>query len=460
MALVVAKAPPSVRVPPLAGLTERQARETLAQKQYRGLLTVGHVAVRISDKSPGRVIDQSPAAGTVVRSRTRVTLVVAKAPPSVRVPDLSGLTEREARKTLAQKQYRGLLALGDVDVRVSDKPAGSVIDQTPAAKTVVQTRTRVAIVVAKARPSVRVPDLSGLTEREARAKLAEKQYRGLLTVGDVDVRVSDKPAGSVIDQTPAAKTVVQTRTRVAIVVAKARPSVRVPDLSGLTEREARAKLAEKQYRGLLTVGDVDVRVSDKPAGSVIDQTPAAKTVVRSRTSVVLVIAQAVPPVVVPDLSGLTEDQARAQLTDARLVLGGRMRRDSDRTAGTVTAQSPAAGTRVAPGTPVDVVFAKTPAPIAKTSPPIAKYVPLIAGGGAVALFTAGFSWWRRRTQHDAQEAPHADTRLVSMIDPGAQDIEIDAAGPAAPALGLRPCRDRGSQTLVMEDEKDDDDAIA
>ena len=153
----------------------------------------------------------------------------------------------------------------------------------------------------------------------------------------------------------------------------------------------------------------------------------------------------------PAMSANTRTRRQRQLVG--LLFGQTTRRTSDQASGTVTAQSPAAGTRVGPGTRVDVVFAMK-------ATPITTYVPIIAGGGAAALIAAGFTWWRRRSHHDAHEAHHPDMRLFPVVDGGEQEIEIDPAGPAAPAVGLRPRRDPGIQTLVVEDPNDDDDASA
>ena len=68
----------------------------------------------------------------------------------------------------------------------------------------------------------------------------------------------------------------------------------------------------------------------------------------------------VPPateVLVPNLIGQPAEVASAILAKPGLNLGDRRRQDSDAPAGTVIAQSPAAGTRVRPGANVDVTIA-------------------------------------------------------------------------------------------------------
>ena len=62
-------------------------------------------------------------------------------------------------------------------------------------------------------------------------------------------------------------------------------------------------------------------------------------------------------VIVPDLVGQPADVAAVVLGKPGLGLGDRRRQESDAAAGTVIAQSPVAGTRVKPGTNVDVTIA-------------------------------------------------------------------------------------------------------
>lgn len=69
--------------------------------------------------------------------------------------------------------------------------------------------------------------------------------------------------------------------------------------------------------------------------------------------------QALPPISVPNLSGLTPPQAAAALNAARLQLGGvsSVTASPLLLAGAVAGQFPTAGSPAAPGTPVDVVIA-------------------------------------------------------------------------------------------------------
>jgi beta-lactam-binding protein with PASTA domain len=128
--------------------------------------------------------------------------------------------------------------------------------------------------------------------------------------------------------------------------------VLVPDLM---QRPATQVAAILEHSGL-RLGEQQREASEAPAGTVTKQTPEAGTRVRPGTTVDVDVA--VPLLIsVPDLTGHSLEQARALLARARLTAGVRRARPSEVPAGTVLTQSPIAGTRVRPGTDVDVTFA-------------------------------------------------------------------------------------------------------
>ena len=97
------------------------------------------------------------------------------------------------------------------------------------------------------------------------------------------------------------------------------------------------------------------------AGLVISQTPAAGTPITADTAVTLVIGTAGEgdTVVVPDVAGLSRDEAEAKLKEAGLAVG-QLSEAPGTPVGTVLKQDPAAGVRVAPGTAIALVVAVQP----------------------------------------------------------------------------------------------------
>ena len=79
------------------------------------------------------------------------------------------------------------------------------------------------------------------------------------------------------------------------------------------------------------------------------------------------------PVAVPDLKGVPEADAVAELNDVGLLVGERTHKNNDSVAsGAVIKSDPVAGTKVPPGSKVDLVVSKGPAPTPTPKPtPIA-----------------------------------------------------------------------------------------
>jgi serine/threonine-protein kinase len=97
VAVLVSSGPAEVRVPDLSGDSKSGAEAALATVG----LEVGSVSQQVSTaQAPGNVLSQSPAAGSSVRTGTKVDLVVAKASDEVAVPKVVGETETQASAAL------------------------------------------------------------------------------------------------------------------------------------------------------------------------------------------------------------------------------------------------------------------------------------------------------------------------------------------------------------------------
>ena len=126
-----------------------------------------------------------------------------------------------------------------------------------------------------------------------------------------------------------------------------------PPVIGLTQQDATLKLAKAG----LQVGDVTQRFDPKPAGTVIAQSPEAGFLIGSGGSVALTVSKGIEMTVVPQVIGLSQAEAEAQLKDAKLVIGQVIARDANLPAGQVLAIQPAPGAQLAAGTKVTLVVA-------------------------------------------------------------------------------------------------------
>lgn len=253
------------------------------------------------------------------------------APPQRQMPDVVGLTFSEAAGRL--RQFGLSVTTRQV---ASAQPQGTVITQSPQAGTVIRQGQAAVLEVS-----------TGQAPQDTRPAGQTDGGRTQDTEGGVDVRVTPPRVGL------------------------------VPDLTGLSLTMARIRLVTAG----LAPGAVDSAwVEGARGGRVVAQDPRPGTQALPGTRVRLTLAQRTPPgaqrdtprprdpqpdprpvdvVTVPNLNGLTLDQARAAVGRARLLLGEADSSATGTTApGTVFAQRPAAGESVAPGTFVTVTVTR------------------------------------------------------------------------------------------------------
>ena len=143
--------------------------------------------------------------------------------------------------------------------------------------------------------------------------------------------------------------------------------VQVPSVKGLTEQEARDKLAASS----LAVGAVTYQYNDLYGpGVVIDQRPSMGSTVPAGTSVSLVVNRGETVAEVPDVTGLKLEAAVRRLQETGLTLGEiEQRHDAKVPEGHVLKQSVRAGTKIERGGAVDLVVSKGPQPTPSPPPP-------------------------------------------------------------------------------------------
>ncbi|GCL68290.1 serine/threonine protein kinase [Veillonella tobetsuensis] len=133
-------------------------------------------------------------------------------------------------------------------------------------------------------------------------------------------------------------------------------TVDVPNVVGKQVSVAKNILEDKHLR----VSTSEVTNTDVPAGQVISQSPGSGEKVKEQRTIHLVVSKGVGDITVPDLSGMTVEQARQRLKDLGLVVGkitqGSIEGKPDNT---IVAQSPSGDSKVSKGTTVDLVVNKT-----------------------------------------------------------------------------------------------------
>ncbi len=437
--------PQLVRVPALEGIDQAAAEQRLKDAGLR----LGNVGRRPSEAAEHSVVGQSPAAGSLVPPSSPVQIWLASAPPPT-VPDLRGLDRAGAASALATARLR----LGLVTDRQSEEAAGTVVAQAPAAGTVA--RAGMAVDVSLAVPvQVEVPGVLGRREFEASSVLREHRLRP----GEIRFRESAEPRGTVLEQVPEAGRQVTVNTAVALWLATPR-RVLVPDLRGRSQRDATERLRAVG----LVVGRTSEQMARAPRGTVLAQQPAANEQVDVGTAVSLSLAvsppvvatppagqppppstpRAPPPVAPPPVTvrvplvvGTSMAQAFAALQAAGLRPGSLSEIRAFASAGTITAQFPAAGTEVQPGAPVDLVLT---APFGL--PPWA-----LAGIG-IGLALAAARSLARRIRNRRPSVPPVFS-FAPQADPGEQSVSAESGRLTDSAFTIEAHVDRGVQTFDM-----------
>ncbi len=200
--------------------------------------------------------------------------------------------------------------------------------------------------------AVRVPDLRGLPDAEARAMAAAAGLR-LEVVRQESHPVA--PPGQVIDQRPAPGRSIREGRPLAVVASSGPPAGSVPAVAGLSERQAVATLQREEYR----LGRVlRVRRAGVAAPAVAWQCPAAGEHLRKGLPVDLVLAEPPPPAALrmPDLRGRSLFVVRDLVARAGCVTAPvRYRRDRGLAPNTIIDQEPPPGARILIGETVELV---------------------------------------------------------------------------------------------------------
>jgi eukaryotic-like serine/threonine-protein kinase len=192
---------------------------------------------------------------------------------------------------------------------------------------------------------VRVPDLIGLTEDEARAEIGNAG----LAVGEQSFRESeDVRANRVIEQDPNRDQFVDPGTEVDIVISSGKPLAEVPFVAGRPRTAAAATLRDAGFDVTM-----EERESDAPAGQVLSTDPPGGDSVPEGTLVTVFYSDG--PEQVPGVVGLRRGEAERVIRDAgfepRVVESTNTRQPK----GTVIEQSPEGGQEAQEGSTVTIV---------------------------------------------------------------------------------------------------------
>ena len=266
---------------------------------------------------------------------------------TVRVPDLRGMTEDEAREELSKYEL-GMDVAGEEPS--NEYEAGEIKSHTPGPDETVERHTTIEVILSTGEEAETVAVPNVVNEEESRAEQMLRDAGLKVTKGEAQYS-SDVEEGYVISCNPDVGTEVDEGSSVEIIVSLGTQPATV---SKLTEGSAADAEAALKAAGL--VGSATEEYSDDVAeGIVISQSIDPGTEVSRGTTVSYVVSRGPETKIVnvPDIYGM--DEATASQTLSRYGLVGEYAGESfsdEYGAGQICRISPTVGTRVSEGTVV------------------------------------------------------------------------------------------------------------
>ncbi|MFC7793067.1 Stk1 family PASTA domain-containing Ser/Thr kinase [Streptomyces cinereoruber] len=258
-----------VTVPNLVGETLDVATNRAANVN----LKVAQAGTERCEQPTGAICRQDPVADNVAKLEPDSTIKVflSEGAPLVEVPDVQEQSQERATKSLEDKGFKV-----KVEEEESDEDPGSVLRQNPGGGTKAEKNSEVTITIAKKKLS-QLPNVKDRAYEQAVQQLNTVGFTNVVRE-DVD---SDKPAGTVVDQTPEGDSNQPKDTRVTLKVSKGPQQAQVVVPDGLTGRPFKDVKAQLEGMGLAVVQEG----SDKEDALVIGTNPGTNTPVATGSTV-------------------------------------------------------------------------------------------------------------------------------------------------------------------------------
>jgi serine/threonine-protein kinase len=204
--------------------------------------------------------------------------------------------------------------------------------------------------------------------------------------------------------------------------------ISTPSVVGLSQQQASVELAGAG----LQVGTVTPKFDPKPVGTVLSQTPEAGFLIGKNGTVNLTVSKGIEMTVVPNVIGVSQAEAQAQLQDAKLVIDQVIPRDVNLPEGQVLEIRPAAGAQVPAQTKVTLVVAS-----GKVQVPDVRGKP--QDQAVQILQQAGFSVGIEGRDSPLTPGTVVDQRPVNQLAPRGSTVVIAVAqAPASPSPSPSP----------------------
>lgn len=202
---------------------------------------------------------------------------------------------------------------------------------------------------------VAVPDnLVGMSEADAKA--AVESVGLVFVVSDKTVASEELAEGVVAEVDPPSGERVEVGTTVTAKLSSGSDSVVIPEVTNMTP-----EAAQDAVEALGLVWELDANKVDSDsveAGKIAKVNPSVGKKVKKGSTVKGTVSSGKKTVTVPDLTGMTQDQAREYLTQVGLQVGNvQTSDDPSQSAGKILSSSPAAGETLNKGESVSITVA-------------------------------------------------------------------------------------------------------
>ncbi|MST63559.1 Stk1 family PASTA domain-containing Ser/Thr kinase [Schaalia hyovaginalis] len=202
---------------------------------------------------------------------------------------------------------------------------------------------------------VAVPDnLVGMSEADAKA--AVESVGLIFAVSDKTVASEELAEGMVAEVDPPSGERVEVGTTVTAKLSSGSDSVVIPEITNMTP-----EAAQEAVEALGLVWELDANKVDSDSveeGKIAKVNPSVGKKVKKGSTVKGTVSSGKKTVTVPDLTGMTQDQAREYLTQVGLQVGNvQTSDDPSQSAGKILSSSPAAGETLNKGESVSITVA-------------------------------------------------------------------------------------------------------
>ena len=264
--------------------------------------------------------------------------------PEHEVPDLDAVDVSAVSEAVDELGFE-VNYVGD---RGEGRP-GRVVAQDPAAGETLREGQTLTVTVSRGPEFVPVPDqllnltaADPLTREEATQLLVDADF----VVGFVSEKFNEQAVAGTVQAVPLPFDEMPRGSAVDLVVSKGpRPRIIPDSLIGRPYDEVAAELEDLS----LVVNRVEEANPDQPEGTVLRVDPASGTQVERDSTVTVVVS--IPKVIVPDVSGMSFQEATDELEAAGLEVSG----VQGPPVGGVSGTDPPAGSEVDPGTSVTLI---------------------------------------------------------------------------------------------------------